>query len=831
MKKIIMGLVLVLFLLSCQVSETEITAKEKVTEDEQKIIELGKRHIEDEKLEYIQDIRDLITSPKHIGSECKDSDGDKKIYEQIFYKGVTEIGGKNYSDSLTIIKPDKPELTTAEALETKLLVVEYYCDENEGYQKIFECPDGFYPMNEKCNVLVSKADFPEKLKECYGFESGKCYELPFSGPVVYSDATIDENYLYISGALLYAGDTFILKLDKRTMEVKEVISNKYQYFLQLTSDGKNLWTTVNVYKKGRNIVKLDENYLPMEKYFTVLEKPGESTNAIIAFAWRDGYIIYSYNGENDYVSTIKAPNIKQGRNLGRIEVPSKFVVGIEDSENLLFVARGGVESILVYDKWTGKIVDAIIVPTKYMNFVKGIAYYDDELFVVDDMGPAKIYRFTIKDDYKSKCIDSDGDNPLIKGSVETNYGSHTDQCITSRYLLETNCKGYSGTVVPDADVYACNCEKGICNGEYKKVDLCIDITCTDIIMTSAGRDVYLAAKQFVDVAETIADYGRERKEIEKAVADYYNEQVNVGENEEATYALQLVRCGEMLTTTAKNLCYLEVALETKDSNVCDKMTEDRQENCYVRVSDLRKDLKSCKKLTRQDLKDYCYSNVAVAEKNIAICNEFVSKNSLKQDDCYSKLAKELKDLSVCGKVGTYDSISGNYRKDLCTIGVASVTKDLSACDKIIKEINNVDCLNAVAKVTQDASICDSQSDLKSKDQCYYIVALEQKDSSKCDMMSNQDSIDNCYMYVAEKQGDHSLCANIKGNKTKDDCFVLVASHKLDLNICSQIVDSDSKQKCYLYVAIGKGDFSICEDLEDQWKESCIATKEELEEFA
>ena len=79
------------------------------------------------------------------------------------------------------------------------------------------------------------------------------------------------------------------------------------------------------------------------------------------------------------------------------------------------------------------------------------------------------------------------------------------------------------------------------------------------------------------------------------------------------------------------------------------------------------------------------------------------------------LASDKQDLSIC------DQIQAQNNKTFCYKDVAVAAKDVSICDKIREGWGF--CYTAVARATKDPSLCEKiQEDQESKDICYESVA-------------------------------------------------------------------------------------------------------------
>ena len=128
--------------------------------------------------------------------------------------------------------------------------------------------------------------------------------------------------------------------------------------------------------------------------------------------------------------------------------------------------------------------------------------------------------------------------------------------------------------------------------------------------------------------------------------------------------------------------------------------------CLIGLAAKHKDIALCSKVTFSgDIRKACYSVVAQASKNVALCEEAGSF----KDSCYREYARNTKDASVC------DKITDVYEKDNCYSDAANTMADASFCEKIKVVTNKDNCYFNIAMRLQDKSHCDKIAGIQKED--------------------------------------------------------------------------------------------------------------------
>jgi hypothetical protein len=126
-------------------------------------------------------------------------------------------------------------------------------------------------------------------------------------------------------------------------------------------------------------------------------------------------------------------------------------------------------------------------------------------------------------------------------------------------------------------------------------------------------------------------------------------------------------------------CKIFTALETKDLKTCYEITNEVwRAKCFESVSAVDETaLNGCEALTTVELKNECFSQIALVTQNKTLCEKLKDKNQ--KDFCESKIAIKQKQSTACEQLIGGDSEVG---KNYCWFIYGTINNSLTACEKI-----------------------------------------------------------------------------------------------------------------------------------------------------
>lgn len=235
--------------------------------------------------------------------------------------------------------------------------------------------------------------------------------------------------------------------------------------------------------------------------------------------------------------------------------------------------------------------------------------------------------------------------------------------------------------------------------------------------------------------------------------------------------LLLNGCSKVDTSQCDNLdssdiegkfsCYNRLALETLNSDVCDKLMELSEQDfspyrnsCKIMViaASNSTDMQQCEQFLDTHLQASCYFHTVVASQNPSLCKKAAwaapENDEDSADSCISSIAIQQKDMNICKQINQY---------------LAEVYPQQSEQEKIYR----IDwCLLGYALHTKDPTVCELIS--VSKDACYRQMAVIFKDETYCmklskEIMSNNPLIarDSCFEEIATLKRNKQICDNIE----------------------------------------------------------------------
>lgn len=228
-----------------------------------------------------------------------------------------------------------------------------------------------------------------------------------------------------------------------------------------------------------------------------------------------------------------------------------------------------------------------------------------------------------------------------------------------------------------------------------------------------------------------------------------------------------------LKSRERNICYLEVAKATNEMSVCRSVDDASvQVNCYdhtIRNNPEVQTLATCDQLASEpkemlELKNRCYTGVAVLKKEFAICEK---------------------------------NIKTEETKTYCYMSVAAVSRSSEECKKfsdlVLKENDKQrilnECFTAAAYGSSDVELCKKVDGKVSQDRCVYRVALFKKDKALCARLSRYPSASEAKAQAeafmqAKKNNPAAVAPWAAGQVFEEDC----------IRVLHEQAEQDSKKK-------------------------------------
>lgn len=139
------------------------------------------------------------------------------------------------------------------------------------------------------------------------------------------------------------------------------------------------------------------------------------------------------------------------------------------------------------------------------------------------------------------------------------------------------------------------------------------------------------------------------------------------------------KCAPDESVGGEDGCKVFEAMETKDSSLCDSIaSQEWKAKCYSSVIPESGDyLANCKKLTDENLKDSCISQISLAKNSPSLCLEI--SDASKKQFCESSIRMSQKDVVACDNLTAGDEAQA---KNFCLYTYALTNSDARACGKI-----------------------------------------------------------------------------------------------------------------------------------------------------
>jgi len=241
------------------------------------------------------------------------------------------------------------------------------------------------------------------------------------------------------------------------------------------------------------------------------------------------------------------------------------------------------------------------------------------------------------------------------------------------------------------------------------------------------------------------------------------------------------------------------------------------------LAELDNQLSMCYEMTDENMKESCYTNLAVISGQTGICGAIEGLNL--NPNCLIKVAAAKNNPSICDEVGE------NYR-EICYSEVGEASKDVSVCEKI-KDLDIRDtCISTVAIYRTDLSLCDRTKRPGERDWCYERIALAKADPEICSRLQNGGNMsyygmpnetfgfrDICYEGIAPLKKDPAFCEQIDTGNTlsRYRCFFEVGAISGDVSLCNRITNIAGRDDCLSGLAAIKKDKSLCDGITEKYK--------------
>lgn len=155
-------------------------------------------------------------------------------------------------------------------------------------------------------------------------------------------------------------------------------------------------------------------------------------------------------------------------------------------------------------------------------------------------------------------------------------------------------------------------------------------------------------------------------------------------------------CESFSDYTPRTACYLKLAMIEKDFSLCEK-SSGRYQQCSWEVAKLTKNSSLCDNLETQFEKLECLAEVTGDD---SYCKQITS--DLERGTCFIKLGKNA-DLKRCGEDVPIENPSFTYTQ-LCISNVALANKDISMCNLLENKEGKWRCL---ASLSKSIDICNN----------------------------------------------------------------------------------------------------------------------------
>lgn len=197
-------------------------------------------------------------------------------------------------------------------------------------------------------------------------------------------------------------------------------------------------------------------------------------------------------------------------------------------------------------------------------------------------------------------------------------------------------------------------------------------------------------------------------------------------------------------------------------------------------------------------KDYMKNIIifAIVLTVIAIgCSEEEQDNTFEIESDIIQQAVASLDASKC------NSISNEFLRNDCFVGVAGGTGNEELCENIAEELTKDECIRQakIHKLPEDKKICEKASGYE-KSACYTRLAVEKNESSYCEYIKLEEftygNRGNCYIRYISEYGSIEMCNEYFSEESwKNSCYFSLAVQQQNGSICNIMSNTIRKVSC------------------------------------
>jgi len=197
---------------------------------------------------------------------------------------------------------------------------------------------------------------------------------------------------------------------------------------------------------------------------------------------------------------------------------------------------------------------------------------------------------------------------------------------------------------------------------------------------------------------------------------------------------------------------------------CELETEEDKEYCYSYYSIMTGDPEGCEETTEIGLRDDCFAQVALTNKDASLCDRIKAGYS----ECYVSIGIDTNNAAYCEK--------GNFEQEQC-FKAAKSGKYTDCAEGYQRKI----CNDAVT--AKDESVCEEMVDFRGY--CYSAVAINTSNQTLCNKLPTNERKDSCFFRISLNKNNHALCENILSVELRDNCVAWVAFNTNNKQLCYQ----------------------------------------------
>jgi hypothetical protein len=160
-------------------------------------------------------------------------------------------------------------------------------------------------------------------------------------------------------------------------------------------------------------------------------------------------------------------------------------------------------------------------------------------------------------------------------------------------------------------------------------------------------------------------------------------------------------------------CLIDVAVNTAETEVCDKIEGQGKNNCIESIAESTDNLELCSTISGDSYwSDICYTHFGEKRADVEICRNIEHEGD--KNECFFSIAQDTENFWACEEI--YGSDQPRYNQCIFQVSVSS--ENTETCIYLEDFMDRALCVRKIAESLGDSSVCEQVKVEMVREQCY-----------------------------------------------------------------------------------------------------------------